>query len=244
MNRAMTRDKWRDIRAALEQDMQDGVLEPGARLPTEAELAHRHGAGRHSVRRAVAELARDGHLSVEQGRGTFVQPRPKLTYAIGPRTRMRRNMGAQGVDVSGRMLGVERVAASAEVAARLGLDEGAGVIATRRLTLADGLPVSSGTLWHAAARFPDFPERRQALGSVTAAYASYGIADYLRGSTRLNARPATADEARLLRQHPDMPVIVVDAVDTLLDGTPIACSHVIWSAARVTFALLPNEDPS
>lgn len=90
----MIRDRWRDIQSALEQAIMDGVLEPGAKLPIEPERVQRYGAGRHSVRRAVAELAKLGHLSVEQGRGTFVQPRPMLEYTIGPRTRMRRNMNA------------------------------------------------------------------------------------------------------------------------------------------------------
>ncbi len=242
MNLDMIRDRWRDIRAALEQDIMDGVLEPGARLPTEAELVKLYDAGRHSIRRAVAELAKEGHLSVEQGRGTFVQPRPMLEYTIGPRTRMRRNMTSQGVDVSGEMLGVDRLEASPRVARRLGLAPGVEVIATRRLSLADGVPVSFGTIYHDAARFPAFPERRQTLGSVSAVYASYGIKDYLRGSTRMYARPARLDEARQLRQHPDMPVIVVRAVDTELDGTPLSYSEVIWSAARVKFNISTSED--
>lgn len=237
----MIRDRWREIRAAIEQDIMDGILEPGSRLPTEPELAEFYGAGRHSVRRAVAELAKEGHLSVEQGRGTFVQPRPLLNYTIGQRTRMRRNLGAQGVDVSGQMLGADRLEASARVAARLGIAPGAEVIATRRLSSADGVPVSFGTMYHDASRFPDFPERRQVMGSVTAVYASYGIDDYLRGSTQLHARPARADEARRLHQHPDMPVIVVRAVDVELDGTPLSYSEVIWSAARVKFDVSPGS---
>lgn len=240
----MIRDRWRDIREAIENDILDGVLEPGCKLPTEPELAELYGAGRHSVRRAVTELAKDGHLSVEQGRGTFVQTRPRLTYSIGARTRLRQNMNAQGVDVSGRMLGVERIAASDRVAAALDVAKGAEIIATRRLTEADGVPVSFGTLYHDAARFPDYPERRQAMGSVSAVYASYGITDYLRGRTEMHARPARADEAQQLRQHPDMPVIIVDAVDTDLHGIPIACSRVIWSAARVKFSVNATEGPS
>lgn len=236
----MIRDRWRDIRAEIEQDIMDGVLEPGAKLPTEPQLVAAYGAGRHTVRRAITELAKDGFLSVEQGRGTFVQPRPLLEYNIGSRTRLRRNLSAQGVDVSGEMLGVEHLSATDLIAARLNIETGAAVIATRRITLADGVPVSFGTLYHAAARLPDFPERRQAMGSVSAVYASYGIEDYLRGSTQMHARPARASEAQTLRQHPDMPVIVVRAVDTLLDGTPIAFSEVIWSAARVKFNI-PND---
>ncbi|MDA0185880.1 MAG: phosphonate metabolism transcriptional regulator PhnF [Proteobacteria bacterium] len=238
----MNRDKWRQIRAEIEQDIMDGVLPAGAKLPTEPELVAVYDAGRHSVRRAITDLAKDGLLSVEQGRGTFVQPRPVLEYSIGTRTRLRPNLAPQGVDVSSENLGVEHVQAGGSIAADLGLETGAPVIASGRMTLADGIPISFGTLYHDASRFAEFPERRAVLGSVSAVYKSYGIDDYLRGSTQLNARPARASEAQRLRQHPDMPVIVIRAVDTLLDGTPIACSRVIWSAARVKFNVPNKED--
>lgn len=215
----------------------DGVLEPGTKLPTEPELVQIHQAGRHSIRRAIAELAKTGHLSIEQGRGTFVQSLPKLEYTIGQRTRLRRNMESQGAVVSGSMLGVDRLEACVRVASQLKIDAGSEVIATRRLTMADDVPVSFGTIYHDAQRFPSYPERREALGSVSQVYASFGIHDYVRASTQMHARPATEDEARLLRQHVDMPVIVVSAVDAELDGTPLAVSEVIWSAARVRFSI-------
>lgn len=238
----MIRDRWRGIRAAIEQDIMDGVLEPGAKLPTEPELAHLYGAGRHSIRRAVAELAKEGYLSVEQGRGTFVHPRPMLDYAIGSRTRLRRNLTPQGVTVTGETLGTERIPATERVAKRLGLAIGALVIASHRLSYADDVPVSLGTIYHDATRFPEFAERRKSLGSITAVYASYGIADYLRDSTRIYARPARPEEAQKLRQHPDMPVIVVRATDKDLDGNPLSYSEVIWSAARVKFNISTHED--
>lgn len=231
----MTVRDWTYVRDAIARDITDGPLAPGDQLPTESELVRRFGAGRHTIRRAVAKLARDGFVSIEQGRGTFVQPRPMLEYTIGPRTRMGPNMAAQGVDVTTERLGAESLPAPSRVAQALGLPDGAEVMATRSLVLADGLPTSFGTLFHDATRFAGFADRRRALGSVSAVYASYGIPDYLRGSTRMHARPARGEEPRLLRQHPDMPVIVVRAVDTEPDGTPIACSEVIWSAARVRF---------
>ena len=240
----MIRDRWRDIRAAIKQDIESGVLEPGAKLPAEPELARIYGAGRHSIRRAVIELGKAGLLSVEQGRGTFVQSRPRLKYAIGSRTRMRRNMHAQGVDVTSEMLGADQCAAPDRVAAALGLAEGAVVIATRRRSFADGVPVSFGTLYHDVTRFAEFPARREAMGSVSAVYASFGIHDYKRASTQIHARPAQGDEAQMLNQHPDMPVIVVQAIDADLDGNPIAYGEVIWSAARVTFDISNSEAPA
>ncbi len=238
----MKKERWREIRAEIEQDIMDGLLEPGAKLPTEPELVTQYAAGRHSVRRAVTELAKEGFVSVEQGRGTFVQPHTLLEYTIGTRTRLRQNLGAQNVDVSGESRGAERIEATKRVAENLRLERGAPVIATKRITHADGVPISFGTLYHDAARFPDFPERRQAMGSVSSVYRSYGVEDYLRGSTQMQARPARTHEAQILRQHPDMPVIVVRAVDTLPDGTPIAFSQVLWSAARVKFTIPNPED--
>lgn len=238
----MIKDHWREIRAAIKQGIESGMLEPGAKLPTEPELARSYAAGRHSVRRAITELGKEGLLSVEQGRGTFIQSRPRLNYAIGARTRMRRNMHTQGVDVSSETLATSILSASDRIADALAISPGAEVISTRRRSFADGVPVSFGTLYHDASRFPDFPARREAMGSVSAVYAAYGIEDYVRASTKIHARAAQADEAQLLRQHPDMPVLVVQAVDADLDGTPIAYTEVIWSAARVTFEIANSKD--
>lgn len=233
----MAHHRWRTVLDAVAQEIRDGTLEPGDRLPPEAELARRHGVGRHSVRRAVGELARQGALRVEQGSGTYVEDAALIAYAIGKRTRLRRNLMGQVSDLSGRDLGWSTIPAPGRVARALRLAEGAEVTASRRLTLADDLPVAVGTIHHDPARFPDYPARRAACGSVTAAYRSYGVEDYLRGETSLHARPARAEESEALRQHPDLPVILVRATDTLRDGTPIAHSEVTWSASRVRFTV-------
>lgn len=242
MNTDAMNRRWTAVRDAIETDIREGRLAPGDRLPVEAELCAAHGTGRHSVRRAVADLARRGKLRVEQGRGTFVEDAPVIAYAIGSRTRLRRNLTHQGLDVSGEDRGSETVPAPARVMEALRLPEGAPVIASQRLTMADGVPIAVGTIYHDPERFAGYAERRAALGSVTATYHSYGVEDYLRGATSLHARPARAWEARALRQHPDLPVMVVRATDTLPDGTPIAHSEVMWSAARVAFTMGGEDD--
>lgn len=187
----MIRDRWRNIRAAIKQDIDNGMLEVGERLPTEPELAKRYNAGRHSIRRAVTELGKEGLLSVEQGRGTFVQSRPRLIYALGARTRMRRNMYAQGVHATSETLSVEHLQASDRVAFALNFSPAAAIIATRRRSFADGVSLSLGVLFHDASRFREFPERAEAMGSVSAVYASYGVTDHKRASTQMHARHAS-----------------------------------------------------
>jgi GntR family phosphonate transport system transcriptional regulator len=238
----MIRERWRSIRDALAQQIKDGTLKVGAKLPTETDLVATYGTGRHSVRRALAELAKLGLVTVEQGRGSFVQPQPMIDYAIGKRTRLRQNLQAQGIDVAGDFLGSQRVLAEGRAAAALGLLPPAEMLVTRRLTHADGVAISFGALWHDATRFPDFSERRQVFGSVSATYHSYGIEDYLRGNTEMHARRAKPEEAQRLGLHAELPVMVLRSVDTELDGAPLAFSEVIWAANRVKFSISNDED--
>src|SRR5690348_8591570 len=77
---------WRQILGHLRQQIDEGSLPPGARLPTEAELSQQFSVNRHTVRRALAELSRGGMVRVEQGRGAFVAE-DVLEYAVEPRTR-------------------------------------------------------------------------------------------------------------------------------------------------------------
>ncbi|MEE2945739.1 MAG: phosphonate metabolism transcriptional regulator PhnF [Pseudomonadota bacterium] len=233
----MVQEKWRLVRDELKQNIEAGIFKPGERLPTEPELAKQFSAGRHSVRRAVSELSKEGALSVEQGRGTFVEAAPLLDYAIGTRTRLSKNLADQGVDISGELLSATQVRASEKVASALGLIPGAPVIESRRITYADGVPIAFGASYHDAKRFADFAARRDVLGSTTQAYKTYGINDYVRAETTLHSRLARPDEAKQLKQHADSPVVVISALDELLDGTPLSYKKVIWSALRVKFSM-------
>ena len=233
----MTRENWTIIRDTLSDDIRSGRLSLGDQLPTETQLADRFEIGRHSVRRALEALAREGKISIEQGRGTFVADTPRLTYQIGKRTRLRRNLIPQGVDVTSQLVSASRVSAPIDVAKALLLNSGARVTKSQRITLANDLPVAFGSSYHCAERFPDFAERRDVLGSTTETYRSFGIHDYVRQHTSIYSRAAKPDEAKTLKQHPDVPVLVVTAIDATLDGTPISTSRVIWSAARVNFIM-------
>lgn len=236
----MLTEKWRKVKDALNADIAAGTYQPGDKLPTEPELAARFSAGRHSVRRAIAELSKEGTLSVEQGRGTFVETGTLLEYAIGTRTRLSANLASQGVDITGDLLTADQVKSSEKVARALRLVVGTPVIETKRITYADGVPIAFGSSYHEASRFPDFASRRDVLGSVTETYKTYGISDYLRAETTLYSRLARPDEAKLLRQHPQTPVVVITALDQTLDGVPLSYKKVIWSALRVKFSM--NKD--
>lgn len=233
----MGREDWRTIRDAIAAEIASGGLGPGTQLPTEPELCARFDTGRHSVRRAVQALAIEGKLRVVQGRGTFVESAPMIRYAIGRRTRFRQNLLAQGLAPSGEHLAAETLGAPERVAQAMGLAEGAPVHRLLRRGRADGVPVNIGLSWHPAEAFPGFIEARLSGLSVTEVYARHGIGDYFRKRTEIFARRPEADEARLLAQHPDQPVLVVVKTDVTPEGQVIGYSEAIWAADRVRFTI-------
>src|ERR1700730_14750751 len=68
---------------ALENDVQTGVLKPGARLLPQREMANQLGLSVGTVSRAYAEAEARGLISGEVGRGTFVQRRRPPSTAKG-----------------------------------------------------------------------------------------------------------------------------------------------------------------
>jgi GntR family phosphonate transport system transcriptional regulator len=239
---SMGRDNWKIIRDKISAKISAGELEPGAQLPTESQLCQSFATGRHSVRRAVAALAVEGKLRVEQGRGTFVQAAPLISYHIGRRTRFRQNLLEQGIAPAGEQLADAVVPASARVAAELGLVEGSPVHRLLRRGLADGVPISIGLSWHCATRFPDLAVQREGGASVTDIYRSHGIADYFRKRTTIFARRPDDEEARLLMQHPDQPVLVLQKTDVDAAGRPLGYSEAVWAADRVQFSFDSQDE--
>lgn len=232
----MGRDNWKIIRDRISAEISAGDLAPGAQLPTESQLCQTFHAGRHSVRRAVAALAVEGKLRVEQGRGTFVQAAPLISYHIGRRTRFRQNLLEQGIAPAGEQLADDIVPAAARVATELDLPEGRPVHRLLRRGLADGVPINIGLSYHCATRFPDLAAQRTGGASVTDIYRRHGIADYFRKHTIVFARRPDAEEAGLLMLHPDQPVMVVQKTDVDAAGRPLGYSEAVWAADRVQFS--------
>lgn len=74
-----------EIVDALSQDIRDGRLMPGDKLPTESALVERFDVSRTVVREAISRLQASGLVETRHGIGTFViEPREVGTFRIAP----------------------------------------------------------------------------------------------------------------------------------------------------------------
>ncbi|MCE8515480.1 phosphonate metabolism transcriptional regulator PhnF [Ruegeria pomeroyi] len=227
---------WKTIALSLTEDIAEGRYGEGDQLPTEAQLAATHGVNRHTVRRALADLADQGLVHARRGAGVFVAARP-TDYAIGKRVRFHKNIAAGGRIPGKRILTLLTRAADAAEAEALGLPAGAQVHVYDGLSLADGQPIAVFQSVFPAARFPGLPEVLTETRSVTAALQRLGVADFTRVSTRLTARPASATQALHLRLNEGAPLMFSTGINVDPDGQPVEYGRTWFAGDRVTLTL-------
>lgn len=223
---------WRQIVDGLHAEIADERLQPGEQLPTEARLAERFGVNRHTVRRALAVLASRGLVRAAQGRGTFVEAKP-LAYPIGPRTRFSEIVASAGREAWGDLVSSAHILADAVLAEALGIGVGDPVLELVTLHRADDTPISMARTALPVPRFDRLDSVYRETGSLTRAYAAFGLTDYTRRSTRITARTAGVEEARLLDLVPGRVLLVVDSVNVDPEGAPIQATRSHFAADRV-----------
>ena len=74
-NRVSSRNSARRVRDFIVHGAADGSIAPGAKLPTERELARRFEVPRNAVRASLAQLEAEGAITRHVGRGTFLAGR-------------------------------------------------------------------------------------------------------------------------------------------------------------------------
>jgi GntR family transcriptional regulator, phosphonate transport system regulatory protein len=223
---------WRRIADDLEQAIMAGAHASGERLPGEVEIADRFGVNRHTVRRALAELAERGLVRAERGSGTYVES-GRIAYPIRSRTRFSEIVGAAGREAGGRLIAHAREPASRDVAARLDLSAGTSVVRLEILRTADGVPICISTNWLEAERMADAARVYRKTNSMTRTLAHFGVRDYRRQKTLVSAALAEAFDAERLRLGPGRPLLVVESVNVTLAGRPVLTTLARFAADRV-----------
>lgn len=131
---------YQQVKDHIARKIQDGSWKAGDRLPSENELVLQFGISRMTVNRALRELTEQGRIVRVAGVGSFVaegKPQSTLLQIANLASEIR----ARGHDYRCKVLGVERVPASMEVAAALDLRTGESVFHALCVHLEDGVPV-------------------------------------------------------------------------------------------------------
>jgi len=206
----------------LREEITEGRLAPGQRLPPEPVLADRLGVSRGTLREAMRTLAEEGYVRRAPGAGTHVMRRPAL------RNTLERNFGVTYlIETLGLEAGTaERECvmepAGDELAEALAIDSADDVITLRRVRTADGDPVVYSVDHCPAELIPNVDLDR--LGSVYETLREAGTGVH-HGVARLRPWSADAFLADRLRTARGALLLEIWQIDYTIDDRPVLASR-------------------
>lgn len=230
---------WKSIQDTLSADIANGHYAQGDKLPTEAELSKRFGVNRHTVRRALSEMAANGTVHSRRGAGVFVANRP-TDYPIGRRVRFHQNLSDQGRLPAKQILRLETRLPDTREAEALRLNDGEQVHVYEGISLADDSPVALFKSVFPATRLPQMLVDLAETKSVTQALARGGVHDYTRAETRLTAKLATATQALNLHIQDGAPILRTQSINIDTDGVPVEFGLTWFAGDRISLVITPD----
>ena len=210
------------IKSLLERSLENGEWAPAEAIPSEHDLARRFGVSQGTVRKAIQALATDNLVVRRQGKGTFVATHTEEKSSSFRFLRIRRNDSVDEYPGS-RLLDVRRAKASAEVARRLDLKAGDGVILLRRILEFGGAPVVLDDITLPAGLFRGLTKAKFETyrGSMYGFFETEFGVRILSAEEKLRAVAADRTTARLLRVATGTPLLAVDRITLTYGDRPV-----------------------
>jgi GntR family transcriptional regulator len=234
---------YHQLKTVVMREIEAGRWQPDEQLPTEDELSRRFGVSKITVRQALRELADEGFIRREQGRGTFVERR---RLQQGPRelTSFTDEMRSHGLVPSSKVLEQGTIAPPPAVWAALRIARDAPVFRLRRLRMANREPMGVQDAFIPSDLVP---------GVTDVKFGNASLYDILQ--SRYNLHPATAREtycvtllkpadAALLRVPARSPAMAAERVTLLADGTPFEYVQSVMRGDRYKIAIDLTRYPS
>ncbi len=219
------------IASQAEALITSGQWQEGERLPPERELCRDFGVSRATLRQALGELEERGLITRHQGRGTFVS-RPRVQLPIVGVFSIRDAMEAHGLQMTTRVVRVEILEASRQLAADLACLPGEPIVFIERLRLGDGEPMVLDTAHLRAEQFPgieDIDFEQHSLYEVLESDYGRTVAE---AQETLEPVILTPRECELLEVPQHTTALLTRRITTDSSGAVVALGHVLLRGDR------------
>jgi GntR family transcriptional regulator len=243
MNEDQREDRQPPSRAIAEDlrtKIESGSLAPGAKIPSERDLATQYGTARNTAREAIRILSDAGLVITDQGRGSFVRPVVSLIRLGNDRYSSKyRDSGLspfllecakQGKTGRFEVLSIDRVQPPTDVADRLQVDARTkSVLRRENVFYADQDPVHRVTTY---IPWPIAEGTGLLQEEVPHRYGIHGVLEdrnhvMTRIREEVTTRMPRPDESRALHLRPGVPVLDVWHTSIDQDGEPYELTRFV-----------------
>ena len=223
------------IKTAIRQAIEEGKLRPGDQLPPERALVEQYHVSRITIRQALGELAQEGLLTRQQGRGTFVTPQ-KLAQPLMFLTGFTEELAERGIKPAVRVIAVRTIAPPPEVAGYLHLPAGEKVVFVERILSTDSRPLLLDTRYlpsHLGISLPSALLMRQSIYSLLE---QAGFRPFAADQT-IEAVAAGTREAKLLDVKTGTPLLLIKRVTVDDTGAPLEYATATYRGDRYRYII-------
>ena len=227
------------IERILAEKIAQGSLHPGDSIPSETVLAEQYQVSRMTARKAVDYLVRQGLVERQRGRGTFIcYPKQdfKMALPLDGHFAFSEVASRLNFPIRNKLLHLEKVPASSQVALDLGIKEGTLVWFMKRLRLVGEIPfVFESSHMLAAPLFDDL--QAEDLNRSKYAYLT-SKGQIVKGSQKCIKAELPSEEVRtLLGLKRDEPVLFARSIGLLETGYAFEVSDIYYNQEHYTFTL-------
>jgi len=226
--------RYYQLKEIIRERIIGGDWPPGSLIPSERELCEQYGISRMTARRSISELAHEGLLYREQGKGTYVG-RPKIAQQLLRLTGFTEDMQARERRPGAKVLSAEMWPADEAAAERLRIKVGQPIYRLRRLRLADSEPLALETScisFIGCERLLDNNLERDSLYQLLAT--TFDMPP-LEAEQELEADLAGEEESRLLDVPIGSPVLRTRRVTTTRRNQPVEFATSVYRGDKYRF---------
>ncbi|MCK5645515.1 MAG: GntR family transcriptional regulator [Anaerolineales bacterium] len=224
------------LRDALEEHIRSGNWKSGDRLPGEIELCELFDVSRTVVRQALKDMTYAGLIRREKGRGTFVsEPKISSRSLVQSLDGFYQDMADKGFTPIARVLEQGIVPSNAKVAGYLKIEPMSPVVKIVRLRFIEDEPIVLVT------SYLPYEMCREVINADLTRQSLYAFLEHQcgltigRGRRSIDAVSANENEAELLKIAVGSPLLLIDSISFLNDGTPVEYFHGLFRGDRLRF---------
>ncbi|MGY4688717.1 GntR family transcriptional regulator [Salibacterium sp. K-3] len=223
------------IQEMIRKKIDTGEWQPGDMLPSERIFSEDFDVSRMTVRQAVTELANEGLLQREKGKGTFVAE-PKIEQPLQGLTSFTEDMKARGLEPASVLIQYTLRTAPLKVAEALHAPKDLQVYEIQRIRLADDVPMAYETTFINREISGDIPEDVENRSIYHFLEANRGL-HIVDGEQTFEASLASREEAERLDIQEGDPVLLIQRITYLEDGRPFEYVKSAYRGDRYKFTI-------